>query len=268
MQNCKRCSKKIIALRARNLLTKHSLSVIFAVLMVFLFISQPAHTVSSAIEPYTIPVVLKPDKQAILSSLMDGYIEELPVKEGDTVEKDQLLVGFNCNIYQAEYDKAVAQLEEADTAHQANIRLQKLGAISDPEFNQSKFELAQAVADLAIKKEVVDFCSIKAPFSGTIVKIYVKQYQTISKNIEILELLDNSELRIELIAPSTWLSWLKVGDKFSIDIVEINKTYSASITHILPKIDAISQTVRIIGKIDNNGGGLIAGMNGKAYFRR
>ena len=73
---------------------------------------------------------------------------------------------------------------------------------------------AEAIADLSIKEEVVDYCTVKAPFNGTVVKIHVKQYQTISKNIEILELLDNTNLRIELIAPSNWLSWRKNIDIF------------------------------------------------------
>jgi membrane fusion protein, multidrug efflux system len=80
----------------------------------------------------------------------------------------------------------------------------------------------------------------------------------------LLDVLDDHVLEIELIAPSRWLSWLKPGYAFQVNIDETEKTYPARITRIGGRVDPVSQSIKVIGEIDGDAPDLMAGMSGRA----
>ena len=82
----------------------------------------------------------------------------------------------------------------------------------------------------------------------------------------MIGMLDNSKIYLELIVPSNWLSWLKKYMHFSVNIAELEQNFSAQVKKIIPKVDPISQTIKIIAEANDTKKQLISGMNGKAYF--
>ena len=66
--------------------------------------------------------------------------------------------------------------------------------------------------------------------------------------------------------PSKWLSWLTIGLPFDVHVIETDDKHAAKIDRIGAKIDPVSQSLKVIGSIDNSEKNLKPGMSGHAQF--
>lgn len=95
---------------------------------------------------------IQPEVEVILRPEVSGEIIELPIKEGDYVAKDDLLVRIKPDIYQARIneinaslltqkarlEEARANLLEAESTFERNKQLYESDAISQAEFMESQ----------------------------------------------------------------------------------------------------------------------------------
>jgi multidrug efflux pump subunit AcrA (membrane-fusion protein) len=82
----------------------------------------------------------------------------------------------------------------------------------------------------------------------------------------MLEALSDKRLELEMIVPSMWLSWLKPGSPLKVAIDETGKTYPATLSRLSGKVDAVSRSVKVYGRIDTQSDTLLPGMSGHAIF--
>jgi hypothetical protein len=84
----------------------------------------------------------------------------------------------------------------------------------------------------------------------------------------LLGIMDDSALELELIVPSKWLVWLKPGANFSVYIEDVERSFDAEVMSIAARIDPVSQSVKIKGRIVGAHRELLAGMGGRAKFEQ
>ncbi len=141
---------------------------------------QPA--VRSIVETVSASGKIQPEIEVKISAEVSGQIIQLPVKEGEVVEKGQLLVQINPDIYESALNRANASLNTAlsnlasakarkaqsqaqflvaQKNFERNQTLLEQGAISQADFDQilSSFEVAQA--DLEAAEESVKSASFQ-----------------------------------------------------------------------------------------------------------
>lgn len=215
---------------------------------------------------YSVPVVLTTKNMASISSEISGTVKKILVHAGDYFVKDDTLVVFDCTLLDASLKKSTAELAFANNKHAAISRLDKLDGASKIELETSTNELAKAQAEFDIAKYNADQCTLKAPFAGQMVEVYVKEFETIKAGTKLYDIVDNSNFEIAMIVPSEWLKWLKKGDSFKLAIKENNRTYTGNIASIIYSVDAVSQSVKLIGKITEDTSGLFVGASGTATF--
>ncbi len=211
---------------------------------------------------------LASQQQTSLSAEIAANILKLPFKDGDLFREGQLLVEFDCSLLQAQLNKAEATAEVARQTLTVNVRLAELNSISNLEVDQAKARVKETEAEATAMRVMVSKCSLKAPFNGRIAKLQVDlhQYATIGK--PLMDILDADRLEVRLIVPSRWLSWLKPGSRFSIQIEELGRTYQARVIRLGARIDPVSQSLPITGEIEGNHGELLSGMSGWANFNK
>ncbi|MBF0357364.1 MAG: efflux RND transporter periplasmic adaptor subunit [Magnetococcales bacterium] len=211
-------------------------------------------------------VVLEVEDESLLSSQLDGRIKQINVRDGDRFKAGDELISIDCAIYQARRKKIQAEHAAAKYNLEAQKKLKQLRTGSNMQLHTAMSNLAKAEADLDIIQVTLEMCSIKAPFSGLVVKRMAHIQQFITKGEPLLEIIDDSTIEAHLIVPSNWLLWLKEGDEFTFNLDETNNHYRASVTNIGSRIDSGSQTVTIKGAIKGSNPELRAGMGGYATF--
>jgi membrane fusion protein, multidrug efflux system len=211
---------------------------------------------------------ITPYQQTTLSAEIAANISKLPLREGESFKKDQQLVEFDCALLNAQLNKAEATAEVARQGLKVNKRLEEFNSVSTLEVDQATARVKETEAEREAMKVNVSKCSLVAPFSGRIAKLYVDAHQYVTPGKPLMDILDSSRLEVRLIVPSDWLKWLKSGDRFLIQIEELKRTYQARVVRLGARIDPVSQSLPIIGEIEGTHSDLLSGMSGWASFNR
>ncbi len=103
---------------------------------------------------------------------------------------------------------------------------------------------------------------IRAPYDGRVAEQKVRPEEFVQPGQAVLEIIDDALPEVNFIAPSKWLAWLRVGQAITVTIEETSRTYNARIERIGAKVDAVSQSVKLIAALEGEHPELIAGMSG------
>jgi len=217
---------------------------------------------SPVLQPPAIRAQLTPVRYTTLAAEINAKVQSLPFKEGQAFGKDAVLVAFDCVVQKAQLARVRAELEIAQRNAQANERLLKLGNISRVEAENALSEAARAQAQVDELSASVSKCEIAAPYSGKVAEQRARVEQFVQVGRPVLEILDDSGLELEFIAPSKWAPWLKPRHAFTIEIDETGNTYPAVVTRVAARIDSVSQTFKVVAQIDGEFADLTPGMSG------
>ncbi|WP_066967484.1 efflux RND transporter periplasmic adaptor subunit [Microbulbifer sp. Q7] len=227
----------------------------------------------AATEQQSAPAKLNALSRVQLSSELATRITDVRVRAGDRFQQGDLLARFDCTELQAKLRGAETQRALARRQLEANISLRQLGGnLSELEMVQSEAQLAEATANAEVLQHRKGFCDVRAPFDGFVVNRQVEPHQRAEIGTPLFELIDNRGLEVEAIIPSGWLEKLKIGDFFQVTINETGRQYRATLQRIVPVVDPVTRTVRVIGHIDETAkvigspALLISGMSGEARF--
>jgi len=223
---------------------------------------------SSAAELSTIRGAVRATAQATLASQVQGRINKLPFKEGQRFKKGALLVALDCSRYMAELASAQAEYRGKKKTYENNLSLSQHQAVGQLELEVSHSDAEKAFAAVKVAQINVNGCTVRAPFSGRVVKMIVNEHENVSPNDQLISLLDDSLLEIELILPSKSLAWLKVGTPFEYTVDETGLRYPAVVQDIGANVDPASQTVKVKGLFRTQPKDVLAGMSGTASFAK
>lgn len=210
--------------------------------------------------------LLEPRAEAVLSSELAGRIVEMPFEEGRHFKRGATLVRFDCAFYEAQLATAEAGLGAARLELENNRELARLNSIGSLEVALAEARVREFEAKVAVNRVQTSRCVIKAPFSGHVVETKAKRFESVNQGGELIEVVDDGAPKLRLIVPSRWLSWLKPGVSFIFTVDETGETLDAEIKRIGARVDAVSQTLPVIGAFVRPPAHLIAGMSGTALF--
>ena len=222
---------------------------------------------------------IQPEIEVKLSSEVSGEIIELPVVEGQAVEKGDLLVRVNPDIYQsnvnraqagletsrANYAQAQASLKQAEANYNRNKSLFDKGVISKAEWDRvvSEYEVAQANKESAYYnmqstsatvKEAQDNLgrtNIYAPMSGTISKLDAELGERVvgtqqMAGTEILRVANLTNMEVEVDVNENDIVKVQVGDSTIVEVdAYLGKEFKGIVTEISNSADAALTTDQV-----------------------
>ncbi|WP_193771055.1 efflux RND transporter periplasmic adaptor subunit [Candidatus Magnetaquicoccus inordinatus] len=206
--------------------------------------------------------LLVPQREAWLSSLMEGQIEAIHKQEGELFQKNELLISFVCTVRQAKLHQTQATLLAARKKMQANRELVAVRAASRLELALNEAEVMQAEAELAVQKALVEMCSIRAPFAGRVHALSVHAHESVPQGKPLLDISSSGPFEVRVIVPSRYHAALPVGSSFSIFLEETRQSYPLQVIRSGGRIDPVSQTMPIVGRIQGEFQELLPGMGG------
>lgn len=216
----------------------------------------------------TVPLraLLAPRVETVLASQMAGKIARMPIANGGRFSQNDELLAFDCVVPEAQWRKAKAALAKAQATLISNEEMLLHHAVGQLEVETARADVNQAFAEVDLRNAYIKHCFVKAPFSGRLVKRLVQPHQYVTPGTPLMEVLDDSQLKMELFVPSSWLQWLRPGAEFSVNIDETGRDYVAVVTNLGAKVISVSQTLPITAEVSGTHPELLAGMSGNAYF--
>ena len=180
---------------------------------------------------------IQPVVQVLINAEVSGEIIELPVKEGQHVQKGQLLVRIKPNAYQADYESALANLgiaeanlrkAESDFKRTSELFEKKLIAESDMDVSRAAYQAAkstdaQANALARESKETLNKTTIVAPMTGIVSKLNLELGErvggsTFTIGTEIMTVADLSRMEARVDVGENDVVMVKLGDTARIDV--------------------------------------------------
>jgi len=159
------------------------------------------------------PGIVEAAQTADLGFRVSAKLVEVSVREGDHVNKGQLLAKLDDTDYQtklrstqADFDKATADFKRGQS-----LLSQKLIAKSD--YDKLEAQHASSLAALTGAIQNVEYTNLKAPFSGTIAQRHVDNFEDVSAVQPIFTLQDMSSIHIKVNIPETLMILINTNDR-------------------------------------------------------
>lgn len=214
----------------------------------------------------TIRVLVAAEQDSVLASQMAGRIDAVNVKLGSAIKAGQVLLKFNCEEQDAHLKMANAEFYGAQQTYESKVKLQAMQSVAEIDVQQAGAAAQKSKAQIQLYQAQLKQCTIVAPFSGTVTRLLAKPFASVNIGQPLIEIVNAGKLKVQLNVPSLWLSWLKPGQPFTVQIDETGKAYDAKVQRINGRVDAVSQSIEIEGDVLGNPANLLPGMSGVASF--
>lgn len=215
---------------------------------------------------HQVQAVMVARKIAVISSTIDARILKMPLNNGDTFDKGDLLVEYDCGIDHARMREIQARQRLSQKQLDAYKTLQDMEVVSKIEVDTARENNAQAVAQIQQVNSRLSLCKIKAPFAGRVANKTASQDEFVQTGRVLMELASREPLQAEFLIPSIWLRWLNVGTPLQVYVAESDRHYNARISRIHGEVDPVSQSVQVDAELESYAEVLLPGMSGKATF--
>ncbi|TWT78236.1 Efflux pump periplasmic linker BepF [Posidoniimonas polymericola] len=136
-----------------------------------------------------------------IRALEGGYLEDIPVKEGQTVKKGDLMFKILGTIYQATLQSEIAEAKIAQIELTNSQKLFKQNMVSDQDVALAEAKLAKAQAQVDQAQAEYNFTSVTAPFDGIIDRLHEQQGSLIDEGAILTTLSDNSTMWVYFNVP-------------------------------------------------------------------
>ena len=212
--------------------------------------------------------VVRPSAQATISTDLTARVASVGFREGASFRQGDVLVAFDCRHHKAELASAEAQHREMLVALESAQYLVDRDAGSRQDVEIARARADRAAADAEAIRVQIDRCVIRAPFDGSIAELGIHEHETPAAGAQLFFVVAEREPNIELIVPSTWLTWLKSGADFEFRVDETGKSYAGVVRRIGAAVETVSQTIKVFAVFSTPAPDILPGMSGTAQFKR
>jgi len=202
--------------------------------------------------------------KAVLSAELTARIRNMQYRPGDRFSKGDTLVEFDCGRYTAQRDVGKADVVAAEKSMASVEKLVTLNAAGHLDAEIAAAQVDKAKAMLRLYQSDVDRCVLRAPYPGYVVAWHANPHEVAAPGAPLVEILGSEALEIEIIVPSNWLSWMRIGAPIEVLIDETGEHFQASLTTLGADVDPVSQTVQVRAAFAAKPIGLVPGMSGVA----
>lgn len=219
--------------------------------------------------------------ESTVASEVSGVVEYFPLKEGDFVKQDDLLVRLKSTYLKlrlkgmhAARDSIQANLEKAEKELSRFAELKKTRSIAEKNYDNAYYDV-QALSKTLLQREAeieqleydIRQKEVRAPFSGFIAKEHTQVGEWINPGGPVVTLLNLSKIQITVDVPERYAVTLSKKELVRIVVGSVStQPITGGISAILPKGDSNSRTFPVRIRLDNPGYKIKSGMESLVTF--
>lgn len=223
----------------------------------------------------------KPSADVTLSFIQPGRVVDLPLKEGQTVKKGDLVAKQDDAMEQVKLAQATSQAEDTTqvkasqaSLEQKKVDLKKLeiaaqqNAATDLEVEHARLNVTIAELSLELAKFKqnltkydqqtaqihVDRTQLHSPVNGRVEEVYVESGESVNALDKVIRIVQIDPLWIDASIQTPLASQLKPGDKINIQFSNPNTLQTGHVVYVAAVADSASQTLRVRIETSNKTG--------------
>jgi RND family efflux transporter MFP subunit len=220
-----------------------------------------------------LPGTLLGINEALIHARVNGYVKEWRKDIGDNVKQGETLAVLDIPEINRQVDEASANFQLAKTAYERWRKLRAQDAVSQQELDEKTAVYRQSEAVLKRLKQLQDFGTVVAPFSGRVTKRNVNMGDLVnSGNVgtaqAMFAMARVDRLHVYAYLPQDRVSQIKVGDK--VDVYQPStpdKIVEGRIARTAGAIDMQTRTLQVDVEIDNADNALMPGTYVEIAFK-
>jgi membrane fusion protein (multidrug efflux system) len=166
-----------------------------------IIVTSPVARDVTITQPYVCQI--RSQRHIEIKALQEGYLEEIPIKEGQAVKKGEILFRVVPFVYKARWDaeKAEANLAQIEFEQTKKLAAGDRPVVSPIEVALYEAKLNKAKAKAAQAEVEWNFTFVKAPFDGIVDRLQQQQGSLVKKDEVLTTLSDNSVMWVYFNVP-------------------------------------------------------------------
>lgn len=182
-----------------------------------------------------------------------GKVEDMPLLEGDTVEKGDLLLEINNIDYQQELERKKASLELAELTYKRQEELIKAGATTQQIKDESYSTMMIQKAEYETAKIQLERTKIYAPYDGILGVTDVSLGEYLVVGAPIIQISAINPIIAQFPISQNFFSKIKVNEPITVTVDSWpNEKFDGVIYAIDPQIDVETRTVTVKADVKND----------------
>lgn len=213
-------------------------------------------------------------QRVILSARVTAVVKEIPFREGQTVEKGQLIALLDdqemteeLGRLKASEQRTRSELDFWEIQLRRDEKLFKAGTIPERNRDESRRMVATLKASLrengeeqAMARTRRDYTVLSAPFDGRIQATYVLPGELAMPGKSLVELVASSPLKAVVSVPQSDLTGLGTGLPVQVRIPAVNAVLAGRVDQLYPALEPGTRTATLETFLHSDTEGLLPGM--------
>ena len=150
-----------------------------------------------------------PDDAVTLAFKLAGQVLDVPVSQGERVEKGSLLAELDPRDVELQVAATRSVFEEARSVQQRMQRLLAHEAVSRQEAEAAATRYAQARSTYENTLDLLNDTRLRAPFAGVVERVYVDNFERVQAGQSILRLVNPVTTTVQFTLPESALEVLR-----------------------------------------------------------
>jgi RND family efflux transporter MFP subunit len=195
------------------------------------------------------PAEVVANQGSYLAFRVSGELIEFPVRAGQTINRNDLLAKLDPEDFQLQYEQRKAQFELASAQLERVESLFKRSIATKAEFDQALANKQVSESAFKISKTNLENSELRAPFSGTVAKVFVKNFENIVAKQNILRLESRDIMDVVIYVPERLVARVKKDLDYHPSVTfdgYPNKSYDLSIKEWDTQADPATLSYKVV----------------------
>ena len=210
------------------------------------------------------PGVVRASQRVDLAFQVPGQLVKFNMKEGQQVKVGDFLGEIDKTDYQASFDAARAQLNSAQANFDRAQELIKENFISQSDLDRLTSNLELSRSNFSKAEKALKDTRLLAPFSGSVARTYVENFEDVLAKQTILSLQDNNNLEIVVDVSETLVARRNPGADLSLKArfeSFAEREFDVILKEFSTEANPSTQTFQLVlGLMDTQGTNILPGM--------
>lgn len=208
-----------------------------------------------------LPGIVEPWVKLEVLAEVSGKVNKKAVDEGDSVQKGDVIATLDSRDYRNAYNSSKASYEaaRASLGRLSKLHREQLSSRSQLDGARAQMENYKSAMDTATLN--VERCTIRAPISGLINRVYIEKGQYLNTSDNVAEILQMDRVKVRVGIPESDVDAVRKIEDFDVQIDALGGKIFRAKKHFLSRTaDEMARLYGLELSLDNSSGEILPDM--------